>query len=89
MRTKPKTDAPKSKNLTINVTEKARNEIDTLRNKHFAGLPLNLFTACLLEIGVKTEQLRFRAEAIRNEALLKQAAGVTDNAENLQGGKSA
>lgn len=74
MGTRPKADNPKGKNITINVTDDLRKRVDKLQKAHFSGLPMNLFTGYLVEVGLEREELRFKKEEVRNKVELEQAA---------------
>ena len=87
MSTKPETDNPKGKNITINVTDDLRKRVDKLREAHFSGLPINLFTGYLVEVGLEKEELRFKTEEIRNKAILEKAAVIEDTDKSPTGTK--
>jgi len=73
MDTKPESDTPKNKNITILVTTELRERIDALRKAHFSGLQINQFTKYLVELGLE-EETRFEERAALKEARLKKAS---------------
>jgi len=74
MTTKPESDSPKGKNITIFVTEDLRKKVEKLKKAHFSAMQMNAFTGYLVEVGLEKEELRFKEEEIRNRVRLERAA---------------
>ncbi|MDR0475103.1 MAG: hypothetical protein LBH43_15690, partial [Treponema sp.] len=74
MDTKPESDNPKNKNVTIFVTDDLRNRMDVLRNTHFSAMNMNQFTRYLVEVGLEEEETRFKEKKAQNKARLERAA---------------
>lgn len=72
-RTKPASDKPKKKNITILVTDELRTRIDKLRETHYPTIPINLFTGQLVVIGLEKEEARFLEEELTLKARLERA----------------
>jgi hypothetical protein len=71
--TKPESENPKIKNITLRVTEDLRTRADTLRDAHFPETDRNAFFAYLVRVGIQEEETRFEEERLRREARLKAA----------------